>query len=44
MSEIAIDGKTKLDISPFNIQRKALTDPNVKIALGMGRSATQAKL
>lgn len=44
MSEIAVDGRTKHDISSFGIQRPALTDPSYKLALGMGRNATQAKL
>ena len=36
LSEMAIDGETRYDISKFNIDRQALTDPNWKAQPFMG--------
>ena len=36
LSEMAIDGKTNYDISPFTLDREALKDPNTKPVFFMG--------
>lgn len=36
LSEMAIDGKSKYDISKFNLDREALTNPNWNPVLFMG--------
>ncbi|KAK7104534.1 monomeric sarcosine oxidase-like [Littorina saxatilis] len=44
LSEMAVDGRTQYDISQFNIDRPAVTDPNFKPTFYMGLQPASSKL
>lgn len=38
LSEMAVDGRTQYDVTPFTMDREALKDPNYKPVFFMGTS------